>query len=95
MNGNSAQPHGGGFDWYDFWKLVNIVGTGLSLGALVTGGKEAKQLGQLGTVLGIGSHLAQQASTPPQCGWCGRRMSHPPQRYPGGPQWVCICAHAT
>lgn len=93
MYGNPAQPQPGGFDWYDFWQLVSLVGTGLSVVAAFTGGREARQLGQLGTVLGAGSTAAQLAVAPPRCGRCQRRMNRPPQPYAGGPQWLCSCGN--
>jgi hypothetical protein len=94
MYGNTSGGGQGGFDWYDLWQVVSLVGTGISVIALLSGGKQGKQLGQLGTALGVGSTAAQWKSTPPRCGRCQRRMSRPQPDYQGGPQWVCACGNA-
>lgn len=94
MHGNPAQPQQGGFDWYDFWQVVNMAGTALSVVALLGGGKEAKQAGQLGTLLGVGSTVAQRATTPPRCSVCQQRMTRPSRFLASGPPWVCGCGNA-
>lgn len=94
MDMHIAQPRGGGFDWYDFWQAVNMVATGFSVLALLTGGKEGKELGQVGTILGLGSTAAQFATTPPRCGYCQSRMSRPVTRRAYEADWVCWCGAA-
>jgi hypothetical protein len=74
-------------DGYDFWQAVSYSGTALSAAALLAKGKQAKQLGVAGTVLGLLSSLMHAAVTPPRCDGCGQRMGRLPSGYGAG--WWC------
>ena len=74
---------GGQPDGWDIWQGLSYFATALSVASVVTGGKKGKELGQVGTVVGLASSALHKATAPPRCDRCRCRMR------PLGPAWVC------
>ena len=80
--GRGRQPDG-----WDLWQFCSYLATGLSVVSLFAGGKQGQELGQAGTVLGLGSSALHAVTAPPRCERCRCRMSRVP---PGsGLSWYC------
>jgi hypothetical protein len=87
-----AQTYARGFDpdGYDIWQAASYAGTALSAASLLSKGKQAKELGTAGTVIGIMSSVLHAVVTPPRCDGCGRRMSRLPASYAAA-WWCTLC----
>jgi hypothetical protein len=72
-------------DGWDLWQLGSYAATGLSLLSLTAKGKQAKGLGQAGTVLGMISSVAHGVTAPPRCTTCKCRTT----RVSASMAWAC------
>jgi hypothetical protein len=84
---NTTQPDG-----WDIWQFLSYVATGLSIVALLSSGKQSKELGQAGTVLGVGSSALHKLAAPPRCSQCRCRMTRL-QAHPTLAWWCHACGY--
>jgi hypothetical protein len=87
--GTSGQPDG-----WDIWQFFSYTATALSAAALFSTGKQSKELGQAGTVLGLGSSVLHKLVAPPRCPQCRCRMTRL-QEHPAFAWWCYACAYGT
>jgi hypothetical protein len=82
MNNQPQEPDG-----WDLWQWVSYASTGLSALSLTSKGKQTKQFGQWGTVLGLVSTAAHKLIAPPRCLRCQCRMTR--MANPSAALWIC------
>jgi hypothetical protein len=85
---NSGQTFDQSPDSWDLWQALSYAATGFSALSLLSSGREGKEFGQAGTLLGIASSALHYLAAPPRCSNCRCRMT----RLAPGSGWVWLCS---